>query len=96
MELIEAQNTSKSLLLASASLAGLAVSPESPERFAEMVGTAVGEKRIASARRPEAVANLLRWIAATLEVAQERKASTISESIAEAGREKVCPVYPFD
>lgn len=96
MELVEATSLTKALLLNAASLAGLEVSPRSPERFADQVKKAFDNKAVHGERRPEAVANLLKWIAATLEAAQKEGHSEIKESTADAGREKICPVFPFD
>jgi hypothetical protein len=96
MELIEAGSLTKAILLSTASLAGLEVSPQSPERFVVRVREAFERPGVQGSRRPEAVANLLRWMAATLEIAQQQGKHEISESTADAGREKVCPIFPFD
>ena len=96
MEIAEAKSASKALLLTAASLAGLDVTAECPERFASLVAEAFDKPGVRDKRRPEAVANLLKWIAATLEVAQENQTLKMSESTADAGKEKICPVFPFD
>lgn len=96
MELVEAGSLTKAILLSAASLAGLGVSPQSPERFVVQVQEAFDRPGVQDTRRPEAVANLLRWMAATLEIAQQQGNNVISESTADAGRQKVCPVFPFD
>lgn len=96
MELVEATSLTKAILLSAASMAGLEVSPYSPERFVDQVKRAFDNKTVHGKRRPEAVANLLRWMAATLEVAQQKGESQISEKTADEGREKICPVFPFD
>ena len=72
MELVEATSLTKALLLNAASMAGLEVSPYSPERFVDQVKRAFDNKAVHGRRRPEAVANLLKWMAATLEVAQQK------------------------
>jgi hypothetical protein len=94
--MIEATVITKALVLSSAGLAGLDVSSQSPERFVAVVRQAFDKPDVRDKRRPEAVANLLRWIAATLEVAQQQRISSISESTVDDGQKRVCPVYPFD
>ena len=84
----------KALYLQAASLSGLAVSPDSPERLAEL--TRVGFSKIVPERRPEAVANVLRVIASTLEAAQDGGEMTLDGHSIDAGLKDVCPVYPFD
>jgi hypothetical protein len=93
MELAEAKSAVKAVYLQAASLAGLEVSPDSPERLAQLVADAF--TKVKAKRRPEAVANALRVIAATLDVAQKSGTKTLHESDVEAGKQRVCPVYPF-
>jgi hypothetical protein len=103
MDIREARSGAKALYLQAASLSGLEVSPTSPEALAGIV--AQGFDRVAvdesnpspeAHRRPEAVANLLRLIAASLQDAQDKRAPVLQEAQVEAGRESVCPVYPFN
>ena len=93
MEKAEAKSAVKALYLQAAALAGLEVGPDSPERLASIIEE--GFKKVSAARRPEAVANTLRLIAATVESAQRRGDKMLHEGNVEAGREEVCPVYPF-
>jgi hypothetical protein len=93
MELKEAKSAIKAIYLQAASMAGFEVGPDSPEGLADLVQS--GFVMIKPERRPEAVANLLRVVAATLEFAQESKSTMLHEKDVEGGRERVCPVYPF-
>lgn len=93
MELAEAKSGVKAVYLQAASLAGFEVGPDSPERLVALV--AKGFKKVTRARRPEAVANTLRVIAATLEHAQKSHAKRLRETDVDEGRKSVCPVYPF-
>jgi hypothetical protein len=90
----EAKSGVKALYLQSASLSGLDVSPESPERLAQL--TEEGFLKVVPERRPEAVANVLRVIASTLESAQKEGEMTLHRHSVDAGLKDVCPVYPFD
>ncbi|MFT3702132.1 MAG: hypothetical protein QM802_07170 [Agriterribacter sp.] len=90
----EAKAGAKALYLLSATLAGLNVSPESPERLAGIVEQNFG--RVDPNQRPLAVSALLKLIAAALESAQERNSDTLHETNVDAGRAKACPVFPFD
>ncbi len=94
MEKNEAKTAVKALYLQSAALAGFEVGPNSPEEFVALVEE--GFEKVASDRKPEAVANVLKIIAATLELAQETRTNMLGEENVMAGRDKVCPVYPFD
>lgn len=93
MERSEAKSAVKALYLQSAALAGLEVSPISPERLIEIVDA--GFDKVEPNRRPTAVANTLRLVAATLESAETRGDKTLHEEDIKAGQEKVCPIYPF-
>ncbi|AXQ29765.1 hypothetical protein D0B54_14255 [Solimonas sp. K1W22B-7] len=93
MEQVEARSAVKSIYLLAASLAGLEVSPHSPEQLVGLVDAGFG--RVETERRPEAVANLLRIVAMALQLAQENKESMLHEGSVPAASEKVCPVYPF-
>lgn len=93
MEAAEAKSAIKALLLQSAALAGLEVGPMCPEELVSTVQRGIG--RVTKERRPEAVANLLRLIAATLESAQSRGDILLHEQNVRDGSEKVCPIYPF-
>ena len=84
----------KALYLQAASLSGLQVTPESPERLAQLTET--GFSRVNSKRRPEAVANLLRVIASTLMSAQQDGEMVLQQHNVDAGLKDTCPVYPFD
>jgi hypothetical protein len=94
LDIRETTSAVKAIYLQSASLSGFEVSAESPEVLAQIA--ADGFKRVESARRPEAVANLLKVIAATLEIAQGEGATMLHEGNVRAGSSKVCPIYPFD
>ena len=94
MELHESKTASKALYLQAAALSGLSVSPDSPERLADIVYE--GYYKVADNYKPKAVANLLRLIAATLDIAQENNDSTLFESTVNSAQTRVCPVYPFD
>lgn len=96
MDKAEAASAVRGIVHLSASLAGLEASSHSPERFVAQVRIAIDRNKVEESRRPEAIGNLLRWIAATLDEAQSTGAKTLSESTADAAKEKVCPVYPFD
>ena len=93
METPEAKSAIKALLLQSAALAGLEVGPMCPEELISTVQS--GFPLVEKERRPEAVANLLRLVAATLESAQARGEKQLHEENVREGSEKVCPVYPF-
>jgi hypothetical protein len=93
MEIKEAKSGAKALYLQAASLSGLEVEPNSPEALADIV--AQGFNSVQAPRRPEAVANLLRLIAASLDDAQTRNAPVLQEAQVRAGQSSVCPVYPF-
>jgi hypothetical protein len=90
----EAKSGVKALFLQAASLSGLEVSEQSPERLVQMVND--GFARIKPERQPEAVANLLKVMAETLMVAQKKGITTINESTVDAGKKKVCPIFPYD
>lgn len=94
MDVIEAQSAVKSIYLLSASMAGLGVSPDSPEELANMV--AKGYSLVEISRRPEAVANLLRIVATTLEMSQQKNELFLHESSVRRAQDSVCPVYPFN
>ena len=95
MEKSEAKSAAKALYLQAAALAGLEVAPNSAERIAQIVEEFFS--KVKPKRRPEAVANLLRLLGHTLEIAGEEGVSRLQESNVDAGREKLCdpPVYPF-
>jgi len=94
LDIRETTSAVKALYLQSASLSGFEVSEGSPEVLAQIA--ADGFKRVESSRRPEAVASLLKVIAATLEIAQQEGTTMLHEGHAKAGSQKVCPIYPFD
>jgi hypothetical protein len=94
LDIKEAKSAVKALYLQAASLSGFEVRPFSPERFAELVQK--GFKNIHKTRRPEAVANILKVIAATLETAQQKGVTILGEEDVDAGKDKICPVYPFN
>ena len=93
MELPEAKSAVKAIYLQAASLSGFEVGPQSPEHLAALVGS--GFSKVAAGRRAEAVANVLRVIAATLDFAQESGTKVLHETDVEGGRQRTCPVYPF-
>ncbi len=90
----EAKSLAKSIYLQSAALSGLEVSEKSPTALANLIDDAYQSIKIN--RQPEAVANMLKVIAATLEEAQFRGESQLGETSIRRGSNKVCPVYPFD
>lgn len=90
----EAKIIAKSIYLQSASLSGFDVSEESPNALTYLIEQSY--TKVEKSRRPEAVANMLRVIAATLEAAQQNGDKRLGEGSISKGREKVCPVYPFD
>ena len=92
--LSEAKSLAKSIYLQSASMSGFDVSERSPTALSNLVEEAYS--KFPNIRRPEAVSNLLRLIAATLEEAQRSGDSRLGENSINKGREKICPVYPFD
>ena len=89
----EARSSVKALYAQAAAVAGLGVSLDSTARLLDYV--APGFRLVEGKRRPEATANLLRLMAGALESAQERGDSILNEEDADAGHDKVCPVYPF-
>ena len=93
MEIREAKSAVKALYLLSAALAGLEVAPESPERLGVIVEE--GFSKVDALRRPEAVANVLRLLAATIQSAQGSTDTVLHESNVDSGQSSVCPVYPF-
>ena len=94
MEKPEAKSAVKALYLQAAALAGLEVGPHSPEHLIGIVER--GFTMVTANRRPEAVANLLRLLAATIESAQNRGDKMLHEDNVKAGEDEVCPVYPFN
>jgi hypothetical protein len=90
----EAKTGVKALFLQAAALSGLEVSPDSPQRFADMVSN--GFSKVTPERQPEAVANLLKVMSETLLYAQENNITMLNETTVEQGKKRVCPVFPFD
>jgi hypothetical protein len=93
MERTEAKSAVKALYLQAAALAGFEVTKDSPERLSGLVEEGFGNVEVS--RRPEAVANVLRLIAETLELAQRSGDTVLSESNVDAAQDSLCPVYPF-
>jgi hypothetical protein len=93
MERSEAKSAIKALYLQSAALAGLEVSPNSPELLIQIVDA--GFDKVEVNRRPTAVANTLRLIAVSLEIAEARGDKMLHEDNVTGAQAKVCPVYPF-
>ena len=89
----ETVSSAKALYLQAAALAGKEVSEDSPERLADIVRTAF--PRVEEPKRREAVANLLRLLAAIIESPMGSD-DKYHETNVEQGRTKTCPVYPFD
>jgi hypothetical protein len=94
LDINEAKTGAKALCLQAATLSGLKVSEFSPERLADIVES--NYIKVNAERRPEAVAYLLRVVAASLESAQKSNSDTLHETDVAAGRQTVCPVFPFD
>jgi hypothetical protein len=95
METPEAKSAIKALFLQSATLAGFEVGPMCPEELLLKVQSGITVVKRNENRRPEAVANLLRLVAATLESAQERGDKILHEENVREANEKICPIYPF-
>lgn len=93
MEKSEVKTSVKAIYLQAAALAGFEVGPDSPERLVKLVE--LGFVRVKRNRKAEAVANVLRLIAMTLELAEKKKVTLLHEENVEDAKEKVCPVYPF-
>jgi hypothetical protein len=93
MEKNEAKSAVKALYLQSAALAGLEVSPLSPEELAKTVEE--GFNKVGSDKHPSAVASTLRLIAVTLEVAEAKGDKVLHEGHVISAKEKVCPIFPF-
>jgi hypothetical protein len=93
MELSEAKSATKAIYLQAAALAGLEVSYNSPEELVKTVVPAFN--KIEAKRRPEAVANLLRLVAGTLDLAQKKRTKILREEDVRDARDEICPVYPF-
>jgi hypothetical protein len=91
----EAASAAKALYLQAASLAGKEVAPDSPERLADIVRRGFEKVDNEPPRRPEAVGNLLRLLAAVIESPLEAD-GRYHETNVDAGEKKTCPVYPFD
>lgn len=94
MDIKEAKTAAKAIFLQAASMSGFEVTDQSPSRFSDLVQE--GFVKVGEKRKPEAVANMLRVIAFTLEEAQKDKLTILSESSVDKGKKKVCPVYPFN
>jgi hypothetical protein len=94
MNISETKSGAKAIYLQAACLAGFEVGPFSPERLVDLVNEAY--TKVDESRRPEAIANLLRVIASTLEEAQNSGETRLHEHSVDAGKKKVCPVYPFN
>jgi len=93
MEKSEAKSAVKALYLQSAALAGLEVSPQSPEQLVRSVDE--GFDKVESNRKPTAVASTLRLIAMTLELAEAKGDKVLHEGNIIDAQAKICPVYPF-
>ena len=93
MERSEAKSAVKALYLQSAALAGLEVSPQSPEQLTLIVGQ--GFDSVEAHRKPTAVAGLLRLIAMALEGAEAKGDKVLHEGNVLDAQEKICPIYPF-
>ena len=93
MDLAEAKSGVKAVYLQAASLSGFEVGPDSPEVLSAIVSS--GFDNVDVGRRAEAVANILRLIAATLEHAQQSGVKKLRETDVRSGQTTVCPVYPF-
>src|SRR5258706_13780177 len=96
LDIIEAKTAAKAIFLQAAILSGFEVSNESPEKVSDLVAEGFEKVMYEQHRRPEAVANILRVIAATLELAQLHRDTKLFETSVQRGRTKVCPVYPFE
>lgn len=94
MDIKEAKTAVKAIFLQAASMSGFEVTDQSPARFSDLIQK--GFSKVAEKRKPEAVANILRVIASTLEEAQKDKLKILSETSVDKGKKKVCPVYPFN
>lgn len=90
----EAKTAAKALYLQAASMSGYEVSDQSPSRISDLVQQWFSQ--VDENRRPEAVASILKVIAATLEKAQENKVTMLHEGDVDKGKDDVCPIYPND
>ena len=93
MEKTEAKSAVKALYLQSAALAGLEVSPNSPEELIRIIEG--GFDMVEEDRKPTAVASTLRLIAVALEIAEVRGDRMLHEGNVIDASKKVCPIYPF-
>jgi hypothetical protein len=93
MEKSEVKTSVKAIYLQAAALAGFEVGPNSPERLVKIVER--GFVKVEQNRTAEAVANVLRLIAMTLELAEKNNVTLLQETNVDAARDKICPVYPF-
>jgi hypothetical protein len=90
----EAKTAAKALYLQAASMSGYEVSDQSPSRISDLVQEWF--TKVDESRRPQAVASILKVIAATLEKAQENNVVMLHESDVDNGSDDVCPIYPND
>lgn len=90
----EAKTAAKAIYLQAASMSGFEVSESSPSKISELVQK--GFFKVERNRRPDAVAGILRLIAATLEEARKDKVTILHETDVDKGQKKICPVYPFE
>lgn len=93
MEKSEVKTSVKAIYLQAAALAGFEVGPNSPERLVKLVE--LGFAKVDPNHKAEAVANVLRIVAMTLELAEKNNEKQLQESSVDAARDRVCPVYPF-
>jgi hypothetical protein len=94
LDINEAKTAAKALYLQAASMSGFEVSDQSPSRISDLVQEWFLEVDVK--RRPEAVASILKVIAATLIEAQKSHATMLHEGDVDRGKEKACPIYPND
>lgn len=90
----EAKTAAKALYLQAASMSGFEVSDQSPSRISDLVQEWFS--KVDDSRRPEAVASILKVIAATLEYAQKNNLPMLHEGDVDKGKDQVCPIYPND
>jgi hypothetical protein len=81
----------KALYLQAAALAAFEVSPASPEVLVDLVDQGF----VLADKRGRAVASLLKLIAVTLEIAEDRGDRMLHEGNVHDAKQQVCPIYPF-
>ena len=90
----EARVAIKAIFYQAAFSAGLGVSKDSAERWDHIVRENFDE--LNENNKPKAVAAILQIIAESILYAKRNNLSKLTETSVDAGRNEVCPVFPFD